>query len=149
MEKTRTIPLTVEEAFNLFTNKLDTWWPLDTHSVTGQEDGELPARVVFGHGVGEQVVEITRDGTRHVWADILVWEPPHRLSVSWYPGSDPSNATTFEVTFTPHAEGSVLHLTHHGWAADSGGQAHRERYQTGWEMVLDPFAAATEAAQRS
>ena len=61
--KTREIPLPVEEAFDLFTARLDTWWPLDTHSISADEKRASPAAVRWEGRVGGRVVEVAADGS--------------------------------------------------------------------------------------
>ena len=43
--KSLRLKLTPDEAFTLFTEEVDTWWPLDTHSV-GEDEAEVPPRPV-------------------------------------------------------------------------------------------------------
>ena len=34
IEKTLVVPLTPDRAFDLFTNRMASWWPLDKHSLS-------------------------------------------------------------------------------------------------------------------
>jgi hypothetical protein len=63
----------VESAFKTFTQDIATWWPVASHSITG--DGAP----VFEQRSGGRVYERTRDGQECDWATILVFEPPHRI----------------------------------------------------------------------
>lgn len=143
IRKIRHLPIDPERAFRLFTTGMGRWWPLTSHSIAG--DDAIDVR--FEGRVGGRVVEITRDGTEHSWADVLAWDPPHRLVLSWHPTLDPVASSTLEVRFVPDAAGTVMHLTHDGWeefgAAD--GAALRDRYGPGWDVVLERLEAGVAA----
>ncbi len=136
------LPLAVEEAFDLFTARLDSWWPLGSHSIAGAE----VERVRFEPFVGGRVVEVASGGTEHSWADVLAWDPPHRFALSWHPTVDAIAASIVEVTFTPTSRGSLLTLEH-GWWEEFGDDGHalRAQYDPGWDMVLAPLEQAALA----
>lgn len=142
VRKTRTVPLDPAEAFDLFTTRMGTWWPLTTHSI-----GEHHATGVrFEAHVGGRVVEATEDGTEHCWGDVIAWDPPHRFVVAWHPSIDPEVATILEVRFGPAPGGGTrVELEHRGWEeyGAEGGTAARAGYQSGWELVLEPFEQAS------
>ena len=65
-------------AFDVFTNGLTRWWPLD-HGV-----GKKPiAKVLMEPRLGGRWLEIAEDGTQTPVATIIQWEPPHRLVMVW------------------------------------------------------------------
>ena len=125
---------TAADAFALFTDRIDAWWPLVTHSGFG-------GRSTLGFHDG-RLVERALDGTTVVWATVVVWEPPHRLVLSWYPGLPESRASRVEVVFTPDEDGTRVELRHDGWAA-FGEQAgtRRRAYDApdAWGAVLDHY----------
>jgi DNA-binding transcriptional ArsR family regulator/uncharacterized protein YndB with AHSA1/START domain len=139
--KTRTLPLSVERAFALFTEGMETWWPLGSHSITADEGGDVVGVTLRFEGkVGGRVVEVAADGTECAWADVMAWQPPHRLVLSWHPNREPKAATVLEVRFTPHPEGSEIHLEHRGWEElGERGSSVREGYDSGWDVVLGRF----------
>jgi hypothetical protein len=128
----------VARAFELFTAELGDWWPLEKHSVGG-DDREA---VVVEPRAGGQVFEQLRDGVRAVWGDVLVWDPPERFAMTWHPGGDPATATEVEVRFTAVAEGTQVDLEHRGWERRADGATARPSYDTGWTMVLARYQAA-------
>lgn len=139
--KTRTVPLPVDRAFALFTEGMQTWWPLETHSIAADEGGDA-SRVAlrFEGGVGGRVVEVGADGSECAWADVMAWQPPHRLVLSWHPNRNPQAATVLEVRFTPHPEGTEVVLEHRAWEElGERGPSAREGYDAGWEVVLARF----------
>jgi DNA-binding transcriptional ArsR family regulator len=146
--KTRIVPIPVESAFRLFTEGLDTWWPLDGFSIGAEVGGGRPAASVRFEGrVGGRVVEVSPEGTEYVWADVIAWQPPHRFVVAWHPTLTPTAASMLEVRFSPVDAGTRLDLEHRGWE-EFGDAAHevRGQYDPGWDTVLAPFE---EAARRS
>jgi hypothetical protein len=71
VRKTRTVPLDPVEAFDLFTTRTGTWWPLASHSIA-----EHNAKGVrFEERIGGRIVELTEDGTGHSWADVHPCRP--------------------------------------------------------------------------
>jgi len=140
IRKRRVVALSPDEAFDLFTSKLATWWPLATHSIA--EDAAVDVRVE--ERVGGRVVEIARDGTEISWADVLAWDPPHRVALAWHPNPEPVAATIVDVRFTAVEGGTQLDLEHRSFAelGEEDGPTARAGYDEGWEPVLDDFVAA-------
>ncbi len=138
--KTRTVPLAVEDAFDLFTWRMSEWWPVATHSVAGEDVAELR----FEGRVGGRLLEVAADGTACSWGEVLAWNPPHRFVISWHPSPEPKAASVLEVRFRSVAGGTELYLEHRGWE-EHGTEALRLRasYEPGWDQVLDRFVAAT------
>ena len=67
IRKTVDVPLTPAQAFDLFTAKLDTWWPSATHSVSAAND-DTPICVKIEPRKGDKITEKLRDGTSATWA---------------------------------------------------------------------------------
>lgn len=136
------VPLSVADAFILFTQNMGRWWPLRSHSCA-QEPG---ARIEFPDRTGGDIIERTETGASHVWGTLLVWDPPHRFAMSWHPGNASAQATHVDVRFTVVRGGCLLRLVHSGWAArgEDGAQA-REQYDQGWITVLACFTTLATA----
>jgi len=125
----------VEEAFRVFTAELTSWWPLLTHSIGGADVEAL----VFEERLGGEVYEVTKDGTRAHWADVLAWEPPDRFVLDWRVNpTEP--ATELEVRFADEGAGTRVDLEHRGWER-LGERADEARgnYANGWVTVLGGF----------
>jgi uncharacterized protein YndB with AHSA1/START domain len=137
IEKSVTVRLSPDAAFELFTDGLRRWWPRATHSVLGGADAAL----VFGKAVGDAVVEIGSDGRRHPWGTIVEWDPPRGFAMSWHPGRPSDEATRLRVCFVAVAEGTRVRLRHDGWGARADAAAARDRYERGWDAPLAAFAA--------
>ena len=142
VRKTRTVQLDPVDAFDLFTTRMGTWWPLAAFSI-----GEHNATAVrFEPRVGGRVIESTEDGTEYSWADVIAWDPPHRFVVAWHPSVEPDAATILEVRFRPTSSGGTeVELEHRGWEELGAGHGNTVRggYQSGWDAVLEPFEKAS------
>ncbi|MGH3071544.1 MAG: SRPBCC domain-containing protein [Gaiellaceae bacterium] len=134
IRKTVLVDFTPEEAFDLFTARITSWWPVRSHSY----GGDKVTNVVVEPRVGGRVYEVTPDGEQD-WAKVLAWEPPSRLLLDWQIGK--ARGTEVEVTFSPEGPGSRVVLEHRGF----GGDELRDRYAGGWDAVLAPF---TETASK-
>lgn len=147
VRKERTVPLPQSAAFELFTARMGTWWPLAGHSLSGDEN----STVRFEEHVGGRVIEVTTEGDEHPWAEVIAWDPPHRFVLAWHPSPQPVAATILEVRFQPAPGGGTkVDLEHRGWEelGDESGPAARAQYMTGWDRVLAPFTSAASAATR-
>ena len=130
------VALPAEQAFELFTAGIGKWWPLLPHSVGGEE-----AESCFFEGwVGGRIVEVLKDGSQSEWGKVVVWEPFYKISFSWYPGRVPDTAQEVTVTFSETPGGCLVELVHIGWEAlGTPGQARRDGYETGWDLVLAKY----------
>lgn len=140
IQRTLKLPVSGERAFAIFTAEMARWWPMNTHSVGGDETVEVS---VEGR-VGGEIAETTRDGSRHVWGTLSVWDPPHRMVSTWHPGGEATDVTELEIRFEPATDGCTLVLEHRGWERASW-SAKREAYALGWDPVLASFAALLQA----
>lgn len=132
------VPLAPADAFDLFTRRIASWWPLRGHSCFDDEAQD----VQFEPRVGGAVTEVARDGRRAAWGTVTAWTPPHGFTMRWFPGLDESQATRLQVRFTALEGGGTEVCVHHdGWEA-RGDQARSKRdgYGTGWAAVLAVFA---------
>jgi uncharacterized protein YndB with AHSA1/START domain len=118
------------DAFDRFTRHMAAWWPIQTHSVSG----DAGATCGIEGWVGGRVWERDRAGTEHVWGNVLEFDPPRALTFTWHPGVAPSDEQTVRLTFEPDGDGCRVVLTHAGWDARPAEQ--RERYKSGWGFVL-------------
>lgn len=129
-----------ERAFALFTERIDTWWPLDTHSL----GGERAQAAVFETFAGGRVFERMTDGEEALWGRILEWDPPRRVSFSW---EITQPATEIDVRFAPEGEGTRVELEHRGWERLETDRGRRDSYDTGWNMVLGRYLEASGEAR--
>jgi uncharacterized protein YndB with AHSA1/START domain len=133
-------------AFELFTQRLDTWWPLERFSRSADDfegQGVKAERIEFQGRVGGRVLEHLSNGQVLPWAEVLAWEPPARLVLAWKPNSTANPSTELEVRFTPGEGGTLVELEHRGWErlGELAEQA-RAGYGTGWIGVLARYEEA-------
>lgn len=134
IRKSVTVPLPVEKAFRLFTDGVNSWWPVATHSI-GHEDVE---NVTFDPD-GKRVYERLTDGTEHDWADISAWEPPNRFLLAWRVNPE-KIGTEVEVRFSADGDETRVDLEHRGW--EKRGATERADYDGGWDFVLGKYVGA-------
>jgi uncharacterized protein YndB with AHSA1/START domain len=95
----------LDEAFELFTARISEWWP-DTHRLTKDPESQLflePAGRFWERGGDGREIELGR---------VLTWEPPHRLTLDFYIGTNIAQPTDLEVTFTSENEGTRVTVNH-------------------------------------
>jgi len=141
VRKSVVVDCSPEHAFEVFTERISTWWPLETHS----PGTAPPETVVFESQVGGRLYDRRPDGEETEWATVLVWEPPARFVVDWHvsPGSP---STELEVRFLPEGDGTRVELEHRGWERYGDEAAEtRGSYNSGWDTVLKPFVAAASS----
>jgi uncharacterized protein YndB with AHSA1/START domain len=136
VRKSVVVAAPIELAWEVFTERITTWWPLDTHSI-GKE--RIESMVVDGRE-GGRIYERLNGGGEESWATMVAWEPPRRLVFSW---EITEPATEVEVRFTPEGEGTRVDLEHRGWER-LGANAERRRgsYNEGWEYILGRYERA-------
>jgi uncharacterized protein YndB with AHSA1/START domain len=147
---TVTVPLSIERAFSLFTDGFDAWWPRG-HKIG---DADL-AQAVLEPRAGGRWYERDADGAECDWGTVLVFEPPHRLVITWQIDSqwrfdpDPAHASEVEVRFTEEAGHTRVDLEHrnierHGGNIEELRQAVSS--QGGWPGILALYAKSASAA---
>ena len=135
IRKSVSIPLGLEQAFELFTDGVDTWWPAATHSI----HKDAVAEVVLEQRVGGELYERSSSGEKAHWATVVAWEPPHRLVLEWKV-NPLAPATEVTVRFAAEGEDTRVDLEHGGWegygeeAADEAAE-----YDSGWDIVLGRY----------
>jgi uncharacterized protein YndB with AHSA1/START domain len=138
VRKSVVVRCTVAEAFRLFTEEIESWWPLATHSV-GLEGA---VGCFFEGHEGGRIYETDGDGAIHLWGMVTVWEPPARVVFSWHPGRDAATAQEVELRFGKTEDGTLVELEHRDWEVLGEKAAEtRSGYDQGWVLVLDRYVA--------
>jgi uncharacterized protein YndB with AHSA1/START domain len=136
----------VEDAFRVFVEHIDDWWPVERLSRTADEQyppGVTVERLVFEPRPGGRLYEVTSTGEEGSWADVVAYEPPRRLVLAWKPNDRPEPPTEVEIRFDPDGDGTLVSLEHRGWDR-LGARAEEARagHDGGWQLPLERFAAA-------
>lgn len=133
------VPAPPDQAFDVFTQKIGSWWPVARHSVYGAD-----ATTAFRDG---RLVETGPDGDEAVWGTVLDWDPPHRLRLTWHPGHTEDTASEVEVSFAPVTDAlTLVTVEHRGWEQYPDPVAARDEYGNGWPAVLSSFASTVPPA---
>ena len=126
-----------DRAFELWTTRAGTWWPMATHSASGRGD----AAVVIEPAVGGRIYEQSPDGGQFDWGRVLVWEPTERLVCEWLVGD---TRTELETRFSAESDSTtVVEIEHRGWERfGEVGPNRREKNAQGWSGVIPRFVEA-------
>jgi uncharacterized protein YndB with AHSA1/START domain len=116
------VPVPAERAFAAFTEEIGVWW--QPHGLFQFTDQSETGRLAFEPGPddGRRLVETYPDGSSFGVGEVRVWEPPHRLVVSWRQSSFAADQETelhvrFDAVKDPagvEAETRVV-VEHFGW----------------------------------
>jgi uncharacterized protein YndB with AHSA1/START domain len=140
-----TVEAPVERAFEVFTERFDTWWPRSHHI------GEPEMReAVLERKTGGRWYELGVDGSECEWGEVLAYDPPRRIVLTWHIGSDwkyhADQASEIEVNFTPQGDHTHVTLEHRHLERHGEGAAElRDVIATsdgGWEGLLRLYREA-------
>jgi uncharacterized protein YndB with AHSA1/START domain len=127
VKRTIRVNVPIEKAFQVFTERMGTWWPA-THHI-----GAQPFRdVIVERRAGGRWFERDANGAECDWGRVLAWEPPYRLTLSWHlqpdfkDNADPTLASEVALEFIAEGkEATRMELEHR----------HIERHGQGWENL--------------
>ncbi len=129
-------------AFEVFTARIDLWWPRGHRRFDASELRLEPF-------VGGRFYERTPSGEEFDLGAVQVWEAPSRIRYSWRPGT-PKTPTEVEVRFVDDGDCTRVLVTHRPGAVCPP-EAFGEKvalYHRAWAHVLDAFASRVERASR-
>ena len=138
IEKTVRLSCGPARAFTLFTAHATEGWPPSRRHT---KDPTSEIRMLESGRFYERAA----DGTEVELGRVRAWEPPTRVLLDFYPGTDAEHPTEVEITFTPQDEHTVV-VVRHGPTASSGelfGQ-RVARFDASWDAVLSALATACE-----
>ena len=139
------VKASVEDAFDVFTEEIDSWWPRSHHI------GKSPmTRIVVEGRPGGRCYSEQQDGTECDWGRVLVWERPYRFVFAWQIthewGYQPDLAKSSEVEVrfvSVHPEATRVEVEHrfferHGVGAEPMRTAVDA--PNGWTLVMSLYA---------
>jgi hypothetical protein len=145
VHKTVVVQTTPADAFEVFTARIDRWWP-KTHGL-----GAAPIReTIIEPFVGGRWYTKCEDGTDVVVGHVRVWQPAERFVVSWEvsaqwkPDARVAFASEVEVRFLAEDSGSTrVELEHRNFERMGApdGDTMRNAVDGGWPGLLALFAA--------
>jgi uncharacterized protein YndB with AHSA1/START domain len=157
VRKSVRVRASVERAFSVFVEQMETWWPA-THHI-----GDTPFEAIFVEPrVGGRWYERNAQGKLCDWGTVLAWDPPHRVTFSWHVGPghdspdwkfdpDMAKASEVEIRFSADGAGTTLVELEH-----SKLERHGEGYEQlralfdgpgAWTGILEQFARRIESHQ--
>lgn len=145
--KTLDVRRSADDAFRMFVHEAAHWWPLDTHALAPENNTKAVGHIVEPR-VGGRVYEVTEDGRKFEWGEVLAYEPGRRFSMTWQLGQAREESGEIDVRFEPVSDGVCrVTLTHTGWERlGDKGRDMREGYNMGWASVFgERFAEYTRA----
>lgn len=134
--KTVWLPCPPARAFALFTEEASAWWPPERRHTADPES----AIVMLASG---PFFERARDGAEVQLGRVRAWEPPARLLLDFYPGTDSAHPTEVEVTFVAEGDGTRVTVAHRATPASAelfGSRA--PRYAASWDLLLASLGRA-------
>lgn len=144
VRKSVVVDVAAARAFEVFTAKMTSWWPLTTHHIA-----KVPAReAVMEARAGGRWFEVGEDGSECEWGRVLVWEPPRRVVLDWQLSAaweyDPQFHTELEIRFVPEDAGRTrVELEHRNLDAYGAVADEMKRRLDGpgaWGDILQRFA---------
>jgi uncharacterized protein YndB with AHSA1/START domain len=132
------VELPPEEAFRLFTDGINEWWPLEE----GYSYGGHRAREIFLEPAeGGRFYERFTDGDELQVGTVRVCSPPDRILFTWR-SPDWQAETEVDVRFVAEGQGTTVQLEHRGFERlGSEGESIGRRWGRGWPRVVQAFAA--------
>jgi len=117
-------------AFEAFTQEIGRWWvPNPLFALTPRGDG----RLAFEPGEGGRLVATFEDGAEFEVGRIDVWEPGHRLALTWRQATFAADQATYlDVRFEAVDDETRVTVEHRGW--DTIPREHVARH--GFELML-------------
>jgi uncharacterized protein YndB with AHSA1/START domain len=131
--------------FEVFTSGMGSWWNR-AYSI----GNEPLAAVVLEPRAGGRWFERGEHGAECDWGTVQVWEPPHRVALTWQITADwkydPTVVTELDIRFdVAGPDSTTVTLEHRGLEA-LGDQAAMMRAifdsPDGWSGLLDRFASS-------
>lgn len=134
-----------ETAFNVFTQKMDAWWP-KTHHV-----GKTPmVESVLEQKDGGRWFSRHEDGSEVNVGYILSWDPYAQVILAWQIDGnfkyDPKLVTEVEVNFIPEGKRTRVMFEHRDLQKLAGGTKVIADMDNGWGMILNLYKEVTDAA---
>ncbi len=132
----------IEDAFDLFTSGIGSWWPLETHSFGGERASEVFMEPRRGGRFYERFV----NGEEHTTGRVIEWDRPHIVAFTWQ-HDDWVAPTEVVVRFVPEDTNLTrVELEHRAWERlGLIAQQSRDMYANGWPAVVDRYAQAAAA----
>jgi Activator of Hsp90 ATPase homolog 1-like protein len=130
IEKSVVLACARERAFALFTERASDWWPeLLRH--TGDAGSQI---TLLASG---RFWERAADGREVELGRVTAWEPPSRLALDFYPGTDALHPTEVVIRCAAEGERTRVVVQHRPKLASADQWASgAPRFEHSWELML-------------
>jgi uncharacterized protein YndB with AHSA1/START domain len=134
------VELPLEQAFALFTEGINEWWPLEEGYSFG---GDMAREVHLEPWVEGRLYERWVEGEEFQTGRVIECDRPHRIVFTWRDEHERGEMEV-EVRFTPEGEGTRVTVEHRGFERlGPGGEELAARYAGGWPRVLQAFTSGS------
>ena len=138
------IPLTPDEAFEIYVGKMDVWWPRQgVFPYSFAPKTTFPRHIRFEPKLGGRYYETFADDSEYTIGHITLWGPPTALSYTWR-GPDWPGETAIQLNFAPVEQGTDITHEQDGFAA-AGVPSLIPYYQIGSRQTLAAYIAHCRA----
>jgi uncharacterized protein YndB with AHSA1/START domain len=151
VRKTVVVQATPQRAFEVFTARIDQWWP-KSHGI-----GTAPVREsIIEPFVGGRWYAKCEDGTDVVVGHVRVWQPAERfvctweISADWKPDARVAFASEVDVRFMAEDQGRTrVELEHRNFErmGAAAGETMRKGVDGGWPTLLELFAKEASSGE--
>ena len=136
MLKSVVLPLPPVAAFELFTQKIGEWWPIDRRHT------QDPASEIFLLESG-RFYERSRDGREVELGCVRSWDFPNRILLDFFIATGPERPTEVEIAFAAESGGTKITVRHRPKPSSESLWAERApRYDRSWDIVLAALSRA-------
>ena len=138
------VPLGPDEAFDIFVNQMDVWWPRQgVFPYSFAPESTHARHIRFEPELDGRYYEEFADGTEYEIGRITAWEPGEAISYTWQDPTWPGSVT-FAVTFRAENGGTIMRAEV-GSFAEAGVPALAAFYAIGNRQTFAGYAAHCEA----
>jgi Activator of Hsp90 ATPase homolog 1-like protein len=130
------LPLSLAQAFELFTQQISAWWPPDRRHLND------PNSQLFLLEDG-RFYERASNGTELELGRVRQWDAPRLIVLDFYPGTDAAHPTEVEIRFDVEGAGTRVSVKHR--PRDSSASLRDKRaaiFGRSWEAVLSALHGA-------
>lgn len=145
VRKEQMIKVSQTRAFEMFTEKMDRWWPKQN-----SDRKAATKEMVLECRDGGRWYEVGVDGSQFTWGKVLIWSPPHKLVLAWQINSefkyDPNLVTDVEINFIEEGPKLTRLTLEHRNIEKVGVKAHEfwTSVDGGWRIGLDSLQKFAE-----
>jgi uncharacterized protein YndB with AHSA1/START domain len=138
VKKTLQVAASQAHAFEVFTARIGAWWP-HSHSINS---GIPQKEVIIEPRRGGRWYERGEDGSECYWGDVVAWDPPSRVVLSWHLNGkfqfDRQVESEVEVRFIAEGEHATRVELEHRITAAQDAEALRKGIDApnGWSGIL-------------